>query len=214
LADIHLKHGGVSFYRDHILPFLIAQAMRDPELVPYRRRTIAKAHGRVLEIGVGSGLNFPHYSSAVESLVALDPSAKLLTYAGREARRTGRAVALIEADVEDIPLAAASLDCVVSTWTLCSVPRLGRALAEIRRVLKPGGDFLFVEHGLSVDAHIQRWQRLLTPVWRRISGGCHLDRAIDRELMASGFSLVDIARGYATGPKVATFFYEGRARPV
>ncbi|HTM50969.1 MAG TPA: methyltransferase domain-containing protein [Bryobacteraceae bacterium] len=123
-------------------------------------------------------------------------------------------VRLIEGSAESIPLETATIDTVVTTWTLCSIPDAAAALAEMRRVLKPGGQLLFVEHGLAPEEKVRRWQSRLTPVWKRIAGGCHLDRAIPLLVREAGFLISDMETGYIAGPKPMTYLYEGRAQPV
>ena len=139
--------------------------------------------GRVLEIGIGSGPNRPFYADAAMQIVGLDPSAQLLTMARADHPRTAtRSIELIEGSAETIPLEDKSVYTVVTTWTLCTVPDVRTALQEMRRVLKPSGELLFVEHGRSPDVKVRRWQDRLTPVWKRLGGGCHLNRPI-RELL-------------------------------
>jgi len=203
----------MTFYRDRLLPHLIDLAMRNRELVAYRRRLIAQAEGRVLEIGIGSGLNLPFYASHVQDVLGLEPAPKLLAMCRRASVQLPLPVTLIQGSAEDIPLDSESVDMVVTTWTLCSIPSVTRALSEARRVLKPSGRMLFVEHGLSPDAAVRRWQDRLTPLWKRISGGCHLNRAIDMLIMAAGFRIERLQTGYVKGPKPMTFLYEGSARP-
>src|SRR6266508_1452535 len=142
----------MGFYQDRIVPHLVRLSMRSDVLAPYRRRIVPFAEGRVLEIGVGSGCNLPLYSPRVGNVIGLDPSAKLLDMAREAARPLTRPIELLESSAEMIPLENASIDTVVSTWTLCSIPDATRALAEVRRVLKPSGCLLFVEHGRSPDA--------------------------------------------------------------
>lgn len=203
----------MSIYRDYVLPHLIDLSMRNSDLVPYRRRAVSSAQGRVLEIGIGSGLNLPFYPAAVSEIVGLEPSPQLAAMTRRAARDVSLHVSLVEGSAEAIPLDSASFDTVVTTWTLCSVPGAGQALKEIRRVLRPGGQLLFVEHGRSPDAGVRKWQDRLTPVWRRIGGGCHLNRPIRSLIEDAGFRIADIETGYAKGPRPMTFMYEGRARP-
>jgi SAM-dependent methyltransferase len=169
----------MSFYENKILPHLLNLAMQQKDLAAYRQRVVPAAHGRVLEIGIGSGLNLPFYTAAVDQVIGLDPSLPLLEMARRHARDGGVPVALLQASAEAIPLDDASVDTVLTTWTLCSIPDVRAALAEMRRVLKPGGSFLFVEHGRAPEQGVARWQNRLTPVWRPISGGCHLNRPIN-----------------------------------
>lgn len=200
-------------YNDIILPRLCHLAMRNRHLVPYRKRVLAMAHGRVLEIGIGSGLNLPFYGPHVCDIHGLEPSPQLVELATRAAGQSNRPVALIEGSAEDIPLDDRSLDTVVTTWTLCSIPHADRALAEIRRVLKPSGQLLFVEHGLGPEQAVQKWQHRLTPVWSKISGGCHLNRPMQTLIAQNGFDFAHIETGYMKGPKPVTYMYEGRAIP-
>ena len=203
----------MGLYQDHILPRLIHLAMRQRNLAAYRARLIPAAQGRVLEIGIGSGLNLLYYGAIVEQVIGLDPSPKLLAMAREAGRRTSVPLELIENSAETIPLYNRSIDTIVTTWTMCSVPDVQRALGEMRRVLKPGGRLLFVEHGRSPDPGVRRWQDRLTPVWRRVGGGCHLNRAISDLIENAGFQIERIESGYMRGPKPMTFMYEGAARP-
>jgi ubiquinone/menaquinone biosynthesis C-methylase UbiE len=168
----------MGFYSDVILPRLCDFAMRNRELVPFRERVIGAAEGRVLEIGVGSGMNLPFYRPPVREVLALEPAARLVTMARSASHATGMPVNFLEASAEAIPLDRHSVDTIVTTWTLCSIPQAAIALAEMRRVLRPSGKLLFAEHGQAPDAGVRRWQDRLTPVWRRIGGGCHLNRPI------------------------------------
>lgn len=202
----------MGIYSDVILPRLCDFAMRNKELVPFRRRVIGAAEGRVVEIGVGSGRNLPFYGPAAKEILALEPAPKLIAMA-RSASRQAVPVSFIEASAEAIPLDDNSADTVVTTWTLCSIPQAARALAEMRRILRPSGRLLFAEHGLAPDDNVQRWQNLLTPVWRRIGGGCHLNRPIQTMIESSGFQVDRLDTGYIPGPKPMTFMYEGSARP-
>ncbi|MFH1794532.1 MAG: class I SAM-dependent methyltransferase [Pseudomonadota bacterium] len=203
----------MSLYRDLILPRLVHGAMRNPELIPYRKRALERARGCVLEIGIGSGLNLPHYPKAVGRVLGLEPSARLAAMARRAASGVAFPVEVLEESAEAIPLEDGTIDTVVSTWTLCSIPDVGRALSELRRVLKPGGQFLFVEHGLSPDESVRTWQRRLTPLWKCCAGGCHLNRPIEGLVEVSGFRCTELRTGYAKGPRPMTFMYEGSARP-
>jgi ubiquinone/menaquinone biosynthesis C-methylase UbiE len=204
----------MSVYEDQILPYLIHLSMRPGTLAAYRRRVVPAAEGRVLEIGVGSGLNLPFYGAATTDVVGLDPSVKLLWMARKAAHKTMRGIALLEGSAEAVPLEDRSVDTVVTTWTLCTIPDVHRALGEMRRVLKPTGRLLFVEHGRSPDARVRRWQDRLTPVWRRISGGCHLNRPIAQLLEEAGFRIEQLENSYMPGPKPMTYMYEGSARLV
>jgi ubiquinone/menaquinone biosynthesis C-methylase UbiE len=203
----------MGFYQDHIVPVLINLAMQRQELVAYRSHVIPAAEGRVLEIGVGSGLNLPFYSRNVERLVGLDPSSKLLSMVRRNLKRNASPIELIEGSAEAIPLQTNSVDTVVITWTLCSIPDADRALREMHRVLRPGGHLLFVEHGRAPEPNVRWWQDRLTPVWKRIGGGCHLNRAIQMLIEDAGFKFDRLETGYIRGPNPLTFMYEGSARP-
>lgn len=188
--------------------------MRNRRLLPYRERVISAAEGRVLEIGIGSGLNLPFYPSRVSEILGLEPAPRLIAMARRASHRSSLPVTFIEGSAEAIPLDRGSVDTVVTTWTLCSIPKAERALGEIRRLLKPGGRLLFVEHGRSSEERVRKWQDRLTPVWRRFSGGCHLNRPISALIEGAGFHITDIETGYMQGPRPMAFIYEGRARPV
>jgi ubiquinone/menaquinone biosynthesis C-methylase UbiE len=203
----------MGFYNDVILPRLIDLAMRNKQLRPFRERVVGAAEGRVLEIGVGSGRNLPFYRAAAREIYALEPAPRLVAMARNAPRATTMPVTFIEASAEAIPLDEHSVDTVVMTWTLCSIPEAVAALAEMRRVLRPGGRLMFVEHGQAPDARVRWWQDRLTPVWRRIGGGCHLNRPIRGMIESAGFRIDRIETGYIPGPKPMTFMYEGSARP-
>jgi len=203
----------MGFYQDQIVPLLINWSMRQRDLVAYRYRIIPAAEGRVLEIGIGSGLNLPFYSRNVSHVIGLEPSPTLLAMARRVERTGFGPVKLIEGSAEAIPLKDASVDTVVTTWTLCSIPDAARALHEMRRVLRPGGHLLFVEHGRAPDPNVVWWQDRMTPVWKRLGGGCHLNRAIGTLIEDAGFQFDRLETGYMRGPKPMTFMYQGSARP-
>ncbi len=203
----------MGFYSDIILPRLCDLAMRNKQLVPFRQRVIGAADGRVLEIGIGSGLNLPFYRPAVTEILALEPAPRLVAMARGAPRASAIPITFLEASAETIPLDDHSVDTVVTTWTLCSIPQADTALAEMRRVLRPGGRLLFVEHGRAPDDSVRRWQDRLTPVWRSFSGGCHLNRPISSMIEGAGFRMDRIETGYIPGPRPMTFMYEGSARP-
>jgi ubiquinone/menaquinone biosynthesis C-methylase UbiE len=173
---------------------------------------VGAAEGDVLEIGIGSGLNFPFYGPNARRVFALEPSPQLIEMARRAARKTRMPAAFLEASAEQIPLDARSVDSVVMTWVGCSIPDVEAALREMRRVLRPGGRLLFVEHGRSPDPDVERWQERLNPYWQRLSGGCHLNRKIVDQLPAAGFRVEQLETGYLRGPKILTFLYEGSGR--
>jgi ubiquinone/menaquinone biosynthesis C-methylase UbiE len=201
----------MGFYDRHILPRLIDLAMRSRVLDRHRRQALALARGFVLEIGVGSGPNLALYGPATDRVCAIDPSSELLRLAGERSTQASVPVSLVRASAEHLPFPDAVFDTAVMTWTLCSVADPALALVEARRVLKPGGRLVFVEHGLAPEPGVARWQRGLTPCWRHIAGGCHLDRRIDDLIRAAGFRLDALETGYITGPKPWTFLYHGSA---
>ncbi|MBI3709861.1 MAG: class I SAM-dependent methyltransferase [Proteobacteria bacterium] len=203
----------MGFYRDRILPHLCHLSMRNRRLVPYRERVIAAAAGRVLEIGIGSGLNLPFYAPRAREILGLEPAPRLVAMARRAAERTTVPVTFIEGSAEAIPLDSRSVDTVVTTWTLCTIPKALEALAEMRRVLRPGGQLLFVEHGLAPEAGVRKWQDRLDPAWTRLTGGCHMNRPIAALIESAGFRVGKMETGYAPGPRVLAYLYEGRAAP-
>jgi ubiquinone/menaquinone biosynthesis C-methylase UbiE len=202
----------VGFYQRRILPRLIDFAMRQKQLGRLREELVGRARGRVLELGIGSGRNLPFYPRDLEILLGLDPSRELLRMARTHAAWVHFPVELSEGGAENIPLDDGTVDHVVTTWTLCSVADPMRALAEVRRVLRPGGSLLFIEHGQAPEPRVQRRQDRLTPLWRRLAGGCHLNRPIDRLIEGSGLRLAELETGYLVkGPRFATYHYRGRA---
>lgn len=202
----------MGFYSERILPHLIRTTMRDERFAPYRRRNVALAVGRVLEVGIGSGENLPHYGATVAEVIGVEPSARLAAMAKESAARTSVPVTVTTASAERLPLDAASIDTVVMTWTLCSIPDPTLALAEMRRVLRPGGRLLFVEHGLAPDRGVRFLQRRLTPVWKRLAGGCHLDRDMRALIADAGFQFERIETGYMSGARPLSYIYEGSAQ--
>jgi len=203
----------MSLYEHWIFPRILDLTMRNREVTRYRKQIVPQAKGQVLEIGMGSGLNLPFYGPDVDRLYGLEPSAELRTMAGRRAQEAGIGLTLLASPAEQISLDDRSIDVAVMTWTLCTIPDAARALAEVHRVLKPGGELLFVEHGLAPDAGVRVWQHRLTPLWTRIAGGCHLNRKIDELISSAAFRLEDLRTEYAKGPRPMTFMYCGRARP-
>jgi ubiquinone/menaquinone biosynthesis C-methylase UbiE len=202
----------MGFYQNQIVPLLINLTMRQRNLTAYRSRVVPAAEGQVLEIGIGSGLNLPFYTRNVRQVIGLDPSPKLLSMARGNLRPGLSPVEFVEGSAEAIPLETESMDTVVMTWTLCSIPDAGRALREMSRVLKPTGRLLFVEHGRAPDPNVQWWQDRLTPIWKRLGGGCHLNRAIKVLIEDAGFRFERLDTGYMRGPKPMSFMYEGSAR--
>jgi ubiquinone/menaquinone biosynthesis C-methylase UbiE len=203
----------MGFYAEWILPSLIDLSMRNKRLRPYRERVAGAAEGRILDVGIGSGLNLPFYARQAQEIFGLDPLPRLLARTQSNAQHMQIPIYLLEGSAERIPLADRSMDTIVMTWTGCSIPEVGTALREMRRVLKPGGRLLFVEHGRAPEPAVARWQDRLDPFWRRLSGGCHLNRKIDDLLSDAGFHIDRLATGYIPGPKIMAFFYEGSAMP-
>ena len=209
----------MGLYARYLLPRLTHLTMARKLLLPYRQRVISGAAGRVLEIGIGSGMNLPLYGDAVEEVIGIDISPELLFMAERAAalssQRRRLQVRLLQGSAEHLlsTIAGGSVDTVVVTWALCSSPDVTAALVEAHRVLRRGGSLRFVEHGRSPDASVAWWQDRLTPLWRRCSGGCHLNRKTDGLLQSAGFRLTHLATGYAPGPLPMTYMYEGQAQP-
>lgn len=201
----------MALYREFVLPHLINLAMRDAVATECRSRIVPRATGRVLDVGIGSGLNLPFYGDEVTDVWGIDPSVKLLQMARRSAAGSRYAVRLIRASAEDIPLRSQIVDTVVLTWTLCSIDRPLQALQEMRRVMKPDGRVLFAEHGLAADDRIGRWQHRLNPPWRVIAGGCNLNRKPSDLLRTAGFRVLELETGYVKGPRILSFMYQGLA---
>ena len=204
-------------YRRYVLPPLVGFAMKYKDLTAKRAEMMPLARGRVLEVGIGSGLNLPFYGEAVERLDGVDPSAELLRQARERAKEVSFPVELHEASAEKLPLDDRCIDTAVMTWTLCSIAAPDAAMQELRRVLKPTGMLLFAEHGLSPEPKVAAWQRRLDPCWTRLAGGCHLNRRIDELIRSSGFELTDVTTGYLPGLRLmawGTYMYQGRARAV
>jgi len=201
----------MSLYSKFVLPYLTDFAMRDKAARARRSELVPGADGIVLEIGVGSGLNLPFYTSAVKHLCAVDPSPELLSMARKKADRVAFPVDLRCESAERLSLDGGTVDTIVMTWALCSIPDPERALREMRRVLKPQGRMIFIEHGLSPDSRVRPWQNGFNPIWSRVAGGCNLNRKIDDLLISSGFNIVELRTAYLPGPRPFTYTYEGCA---
>ncbi len=203
----------MGLWNRYALPRLIEFSMRQPPIMRQRGKVVPEASGRVLEIGVGSGLNLAFYDRArVEHVSGVEPSRELGLLACARARAAGLAFELIEAGAEDIPLDDASVDSVVMTYTLCTLPHVPESLAEMRRVLRPGGALHFVEHGAAPDPGVARWQRRVEPLWKRLAGGCHLTRNAPELLAGAGFAVERLESMYLPGPRIATWTTWGHAR--
>ncbi len=203
----------MSFYQRYVVPRLTHLAMRQKQLMPFRQRVIGAAEGRVLEIGIGSGLNFSLYGGAVTSVIGLEPSSELLRMARSRMEAAITPITLLDASAETIPLDSGSIDTVITTWTLCTIPDAARALGEMRRVLKPEGALLFVEHGRAPEPGVARWQDRLDSLWSSLAGGCHLNRKMDDLISGSGFRIETLENTRLPGPRTHTYLYHGHARP-
>ena len=164
-------------------------------------------------MGIGSGLNLPLYGPRITEIIGLDPSSKLIAMGSKHSGASGQPVTFLRGSAEAIPLDTASIDTVLTTWTMCSIPDASAALSEMRRVLKPGGDLLFVEHGRAPDASVARWQDWLDPAWRPLAGGCHLNRPIAELISGAGFRFVDLRTGYL-GPTARVQVHVRRCCPA
>ena len=201
-----------NWYQRHVLPYLLDCACGMKAVRRQREQVVPLAAGRVLEVGIGTGLNAQYYDKAkVGKIVGLDPAARLHRLARKRIDRAGLDVELLALSAESIPFADASFDTVMITYTLCSIADPVAALEEMRRVLAPGGKLIFCEHGRAPDAGVRRWQSRLQPYWRRVAGGCHLDRNVPSLLSESGFRCEQIQTKYLEGPRLLTYNYWGVA---
>ncbi|WP_339516523.1 class I SAM-dependent methyltransferase [Pseudomonas sp. RL_15y_Pfl2_60] len=202
----------MNLYDRFVLPRLIDLACGMGEVMKARSKIVPQAHGRVLEIGIGSGLNLEFYDpEKVSAVIGVDPSADMQKLARERAAKTPIPVEMIALELGQIKAADASFDSIVCTFTLCTITDTAAALKEMRRVLKPQGRLLFCEHGLAPDANVVRWQNRLTPIWKPLAGGCHLNRDIPALLNAGGFKIGELDKRYLQGPKAMTYVYSGWA---
>ena len=202
----------MGIYSRHIFPRFCDWAMNDPKFARLRKEVLADVGGEILEIGFGTGLNLEHYPEHVRHLTAIDPGEGMARIARRRIERSEIDVDLRVQTAEELPFQNGQFDCVVSTWTLCSVPDARRAVAEISRVLKPGGRFLYLEHGLSEEPGVQRWQSRLTPLHKRLAGGCRLDTDIEALVRSEAFRDVRVDRfELERTPRIAGSMYRGVA---
>lgn len=203
----------MSFYHHFVFPYLLDLAMASPALRKPRRRTLAAAQGRILEIGFGTGRNLEFYPDSVKKIEAIDPDLDLDRLSLPRIRHARINVDFHHLDAEHLPFGEGSFDTVVSTMTLCSIPDVEHALSEIHRVLKPGGRFLFMEHGRAPDANVARWQDRINPHWKPLAGGCHVNRPIGELVAGSGLSVLDQMSYYMRKtPRFVGFMTEGMAR--
>jgi ubiquinone/menaquinone biosynthesis C-methylase UbiE len=189
--------------------------MGDKRMASLRPQTLAKARGETLEIGFGGGLNLPFYPAAVTHLTAVDVNPGMDKLARKVVADSALKVDLRVINGEELPFADRSFDTVVSTWTLCSIEKIDKALAEVRRVLRPDGRFIFIEHGLSPDTKVQKWQHRLNPLQKKLAGNCHLNRPIRTLIENQGFKISELNEYYLENtPKYVGYFYQGSALPV
>ena len=202
----------MNLYDQHVLPHLIDFACGMGAVMKTRAQIVPQAEGRVLEIGIGSGLNLSFYDPAkVSVIVGVDPSAAMQKLARQRAAQISIPVEMVALELGQIQAADASFDSIVCTFTLCTIPDAMAALQEMRRVLKPGGKLLFSEHGLAPDLPVVRWQHRLTPLWKPFSGGCHLNRDIPALIRAGGFNIGQLDSSYLKGPRPMTWVSRGWA---
>lgn len=214
MGDEDSSGGGrrLGLYHRHVFPCLLDLAMSSRVLHRPRRQALAAASGRILEIGFGTGLNLPHYPPSVDRIEAIDPDTDLDRYSAARIAASRIAVDFHHLDAEHLPFADDCFDTVACTFTLCSIGDVAHALGEVRRVLRTGGQFLFLEHGVSPDPAVARWQRRLTPLQRRLGGGCHLDRDPLALVRATGLALREVERYYLRKvPRIAGWVTLARA---
>jgi ubiquinone/menaquinone biosynthesis C-methylase UbiE len=202
----------MGFYTRLIFPRLCDWAMSTPEFTQLRKSLLAETCGEILEIGFGTGLNLGHYPEQVCSLAAVDPGRAMSRIARARIDNSPIDVDLQSQSAESLPFDSERFDCVVCTWTLCSIPDVHSAVGEVRRVLKPDGRFVFIEHGLSDDPSVQRWQRRLNPIQRRIGAGCRLDLDVDAAVRSQPFREVIVERFLMQkAPRTHGTMYKGTA---
>lgn len=204
----------MGLYVDRVLPRITDVALAGKEFTAMRARVCYGLSGDVLEVGFGSGRNVPHYPAEVSRVRAVEPAAGGRALAAKRVAQSPVPVEYVGLDGEHLPVEDASVDHVLTTWTLCTIPNVERALAEARRVLRPGGALHFIEHGRSPDPKVARWQDRLTPIQRKLFGGCHLNRRIDDLVAQSGLELSQLQNFSAKGPKPFGYMYEGVATKV
>jgi ubiquinone/menaquinone biosynthesis C-methylase UbiE len=201
----------MGWYNRHVLPKLIEAGCSQPLLMRLRAEYVPDARGKVLEIGIGTGLNLEFYDKTKVELTGLDPAAELTGHARERAQQLELPIEMLGVSGESIPSDDAVFDTLVCTWTLCTIPNVQQALSEMYRVVKPGGRLLFIEHGRSPDAAVAKWQRRIEPVWKKIAGGCHLTRKADDLIAEAGFHIERLESDYLPGPKIATYMTHGTA---
>lgn len=203
----------MSFYDEHVLPHVIDHVCTIGPIMKLRKQVVPRARGVVLEVGMGSGVNLQYYDpDRVEFVWGLEPSEGMRRKAADNLARSPVEVRWLDLPGEEIPLEDNSVDTVLLTFTLCTIPDWHKAMQQMYRVLKPGGQLLFCEHGRAPQPGIRKWQDRITPAWMKIAGGCHLNRPIDRLIKESGFALDAVENLYVKNtPKIAGYIYHGVA---
>jgi ubiquinone/menaquinone biosynthesis C-methylase UbiE len=201
----------MAIWSDHVLPRIVDKACARRDFAEPRRRTLAELSGDVVEIGFGSGHNLAYYPAEVDRVLAVEPSAVARRLAGPRMDASAVTVEFVGLDGQALPLPDDCADAAVTTFTLCTIPDVPGALGELSRVLRPGGRLHFLEHGLSPDPKVAAWQHRLTPIQRRVCGGCHFDRSIAQLIAGAGFRIVTLENYYLAGPKTPSYLYQGVA---
>jgi ubiquinone/menaquinone biosynthesis C-methylase UbiE len=201
----------MGFYQDQVVPRITDITLRSREFTPVRRRVASGLAGEILEVGFGSGLNVPYYPPEVKRVRAVDPATAGRKLAAKRLAASPVPVEFVGLDGQELPVETGSVDHVLITWTMCTIPEVETALREMYRVLRPGGELHFAEHGRSPDPGVARWQDRLTPLQRLIFAGCHLNRPIDRLVTETGFRMTQMENYYLSGPKPYGYVYEGVA---
>ena len=201
-----------SLYDRYILPKVTNALCSSGPNMKQREKIVPQAFGKVLEIGIGTGLNFGYYDTMkVDQLFGLDPSEEMWSIAQKQIPSSSLKVEFLKGLAEEIPLEANTLDSVLVTYTLCTIPDVDKAFTEMRRVLKPNGQLIFCEHGKAPDKSVRKWQNALNPVWRRLGGGCNLNRDIPQMIQQGGFDMQKLDTMYIPGLKVLSYNYWGVA---
>lgn len=202
----------MGFYQDRVLPGLIDLVLGTRAIGELRQRVVADLDGEVLEVGFGSGLNVPYYPAGVDRMRVVDPSAGGRKLAAKRIAASRVPIEFVGLDGQDLPLGDNTVDHVLTTWTLCTIPDAERALAEMHRVVRPGGTLHFLEHGRAPQPRLAKWQDRLTPLQRRIGGGCHINRQIDELISGSGFEIKRMENYFLDEPpKLTGYMFEGIA---
>jgi len=202
----------MGFYARYILPCCLDKACSIGPIDKQRAKIVPLAKGRVLEIGIGSGLNLPHYdASKVSTVIGVDPDAHIWERSKPRRDAAEFPIERIGLSGEDIPMESGTADTVVVTYSLCTIPDPVKALREMRRILKPEGEILFCEHGRAPEASVAKWQNRIDPIWSKIAGGCHSGRDIPDLIAQAGLEISELHQQYIPGPKVLSYNYWGRA---